>query len=179
MSSDKKLFAVSALFETPDEIMAAAAKVAERNYENWDVNTPYPVHGMDDAMKLPPTKLAWVTFAMSTFGACFAMFAMWWVMTQDYPLVIGGKPFFAFPDFVPVTFELSVLLTAFGMVGTFLVISDLKPYKLNPRMFDVRSTDDKHVMAIDIDTNKKVEDEIITILKDAGAIEVNKKVFED
>ena len=65
MSNDKKLFAISGLFDTPDAIMSAAAKVAERDYKDWDVNTPYPVHGMDDAMKLPPSKLAWVTFAFS------------------------------------------------------------------------------------------------------------------
>ena len=123
MSNEKKLFAVSGLFDTPDSIMAAADKVSQREYKHWDVNTPYPVHGMDDAMKLPPSKLAWVTLVFSAFGASFAMFFMWWVMEMDYPLNIGGKPFFSIPAFVPITFALGVLIsvttTVFSLIAFF------------------------------------------------------------
>jgi hypothetical protein len=81
------------------------------------------------------------------------------------------------PPFIPVTFELTVLLAALGMVGTFMVASDMKPYKW-PRTFDIRSTDDKHVMAIDLALNGKSKEEIARILKSAGASEVNEKNFE-
>ena len=87
-----------------------------------------------------------------------------------------AKNFASLPPFVPVTFEFTVLLAAFGMVGTFLVVSDLKPYKW-PRTFDIRSTDDKHVMAIDLATNKLSKDQISQILKENGAEEVNEKNF--
>jgi hypothetical protein len=71
-----------------------------------------------------------------------------------------------------------VLLAALGMVGTFMIVSDMKPYKW-PRQFDVRSTDDKHVMAIDLALNKgKGKEELTRLLKDAGAEEVNEKSFE-
>ena len=80
------------------------------------------------------------------------------------------------PPFIPVTFEFTVLLSAFGMVGTFFIVSDMKPYGW-PRQFDLRSTDDKHVMAIDLASNKLSKDEISRILKDNGASEINEKNF--
>ncbi|MFO0329852.1 MAG: DUF3341 domain-containing protein, partial [Bacteroidota bacterium] len=90
--------------------------------------------------------------------------------------IIGGKNHASLPPFVPVTFELTVLLAAFGMVGTFFIVSDMKPYKY-PRQFDLRSTDDKHVMAIDLANNKLSKDELASILKSNGASEVNEKNF--
>ncbi|WP_296623573.1 DUF3341 domain-containing protein, partial [Marivirga sp.] len=91
-------------------------------------------------------------------------------------MIIGGKDYIAIPSFVPVGFEVTVLLSALGMVGTFFVISNLKPYG-KPRIYDIRSTDDKHVMAIDLAKNKKSTDELSTILKDSGAVEINEKKF--
>jgi hypothetical protein len=77
---------------------------------------------------------------------------------------------------VPVGFEVTVLFAAFGMVGTFFVVSNLKPYG-KPKTFDIRSTDDKHVMAIDLARNKQSVDELSTLLKESGASEVNEKKF--
>jgi hypothetical protein len=94
----------------------------------------------------------------------------------DWPMIIGGKNFHNIPPFIPVTFEFTVLLSAFGMVGTFLIVSDMKPYKW-PRQYDNRSTDDKHVMAIDLGANKTGKEEIRKILKDNGASEVNEKSY--
>jgi len=93
-------------------------------------------------------------------------------------MIIGGKDNAAFPDFVPVSFEMTVLLAAFGMVGVFLITSNLKPWA-QPRIFDLRSTDDKHIMAIDIANNSSLDlDKITEILNESGATEVNKKSFE-
>jgi hypothetical protein len=103
----------------------------------------------------------------------------YWMLGVDWPMIIGGKDFTPLPDFIPVTFELTVLLAAFGMVGTFLVSSDLKPWK-NPKMLDLRITDDKHVMAIDLGKNKSIDAKIInSVLRDSGAVEVNDKEVED
>ena len=96
----------------------------------------------------------------------------------DWPMIIGGKNFWSIPPFIPVTFELTVLLSALGMVATFMIVSDMKPYKW-PRQFDLRSTNDKHIMAIDLSINSgKSKDELTRILKDAGAEEVNEKEFD-
>lgn len=110
MSNERKIFGISALFKTPDEIITAAKKVADSGFTKFDVNTPYPVHGMDRAMKMRPSKLGYVTLIFGLSGAAIALLFMYWTMSIDYPMVIGGKPFFALPAFIPVTFEVTVLL---------------------------------------------------------------------
>ena len=82
------------------------------------------------------------------------------------------------PVFIPVTFEMTVLLAAFGMVGTFLVVSDLKPWG-KPKTFDLRSTDDKHVMAIEIEKNSMSETQLKKLLESNGASETNTKLMEE
>lgn len=123
MKRSNKLFAISAIFNTPDEIIHAAKAITNLGYTSFDINTPYPVHGMDKAMKLKPSKLGYITLAFGLGGAAFALFFMWWTMSIDYPQIIGGKPAFALPAFIPVTFEVTVLLatlsTVIGML-TFL-----------------------------------------------------------
>ena len=89
----------------------------------------------------------------------------------DWPLNIGGKPNLALPSFVPVSFELTVLIASLGMVGTFFGVCGLGPSAIEP--LDVRSTDDKFIMAIE---NSNLDVEAVTsLLKANGAIEVNQK----
>ena len=98
------------------------------------------------------------------------------MMTVDWPMIIRGKDYVPFPSFIPVTFELTVLLASFGMVGTFLIISNLKPWG-KAKLLDIRITDDKHIVAVDLGSNKLTEDAIGKLLKDSGASEVNKKTL--
>ena len=124
--ADKKVFAASALFNTPDAIMAAAKRIASSGYTKWDVNTPYPVHGMDGAMDMKPSKLGFVTMFFGLAGIGIALLLMWWTLSVDYPLVIGGKPYFALPAFIPVTFEVTVLMaTVFTVVSMFAIFFGL------------------------------------------------------
>jgi len=130
MHNNKKLFGIAATFKTPNEIISAAKKVFSAGYNQFDVNTPYPVHGMDSAMKIKPSKLGFVTLVMGLNGAAVALLFMYWSMAVDYPLVIGGKPFFAFPALVPITFEVTVLLatlsTVIAMIALFFRLPDNK-----------------------------------------------------
>lgn len=119
----KKLYGYAALFKTPDEIISAAKKTAEAGYHKFDTHSPYPVHGMERAMKLKPSKLGFITLIFGLTGSFIALMFMYWTMSIDYPMIIGGKPFFALPAFVPVTFEVTVLLatlaTVVGMITFF------------------------------------------------------------
>jgi hypothetical protein len=130
MNNENKIYGITALFKSPDEIISAAAKVADAGYKNFDVNTPYPVHGMDKAMKLKPSRLGFVTLVFGLSGAALALIFMYWTMSVDYPMVIGGKPFFALPAFIPVTFEVTVLLatvmTVVLMLALFFRLPDNK-----------------------------------------------------
>jgi mono/diheme cytochrome c family protein len=116
---DNKLYGIAALFDTPDLIINAAHKTDSAGYKKFDVNTPYPVHGMDKAMGLKPSTVGYVTLFFGFSAAAFILFFMWWTLSRNYPMIIGGKPYFALPAFIPITFETTVLLAA---ISTFLGI---------------------------------------------------------
>jgi mono/diheme cytochrome c family protein len=116
------LYALAALFDTPDKILHAAGEIAEAGYTRYDVNTPYPVHGMDGAMRLRPSRMGYFALAFGLLGTISAVGLMSWVTLVDYPTVIGGKPFWSWPAFVPVAFELTVLLAAVLSVVAMIVI---------------------------------------------------------
>jgi hypothetical protein len=117
----KRIAGLLAEYGTPADIMHAAEKVRDAGYTKWDVHTPFPVHGMDGAMGLKPTPMGWISLSGGLTGGSLALLMQWWMNGFDYPLNIGGKPPFAPQAFVPVTFELTILLTAFatlfGMLG--------------------------------------------------------------
>jgi hypothetical protein len=176
MSADKHF--VVGIFDDEDVLLSGIKKVRNSGVKIQEVYSPFPVHGIDDALGLKKTRLPIAAFMFGLTGTSLALLMQIWMLGYDWPMIIGGKDFASLPPFIPVTFELTVLLSALGMVGTFMIVSDMKPYKW-PRQFDIRSTDDKHVMAIDIDVNAgKNKDELKRILKESGASEVNEKNFD-
>lgn len=166
------------VYDDDDVVLKAVKEVRAKGIQIEEVFTPFPIHHMEDALGYKRSRLPIIAFLFGLTGLTLALTMQISMMVIDWPLIIGGKPFFAFVDFVPVSFELMVLLAAFGMCGTFFVRSSLYPFK-TPRVFDVRSTDDKHIMAIDLDVNKLSQSEIAEILKASGAVEVNEKNFEE
>ncbi|SKC86312.1 DUF3341 domain-containing protein [Ohtaekwangia koreensis] len=176
MNADKNF--VVGVFDNEEVLLDGIGKVRTNGLKIHDVFSPFPVHGIDDALGLKKSRLPKAAFLFGLTGTSLALTMQIWMLGYDWPMIIGGKNYASLPPFIPVTFELTVLLSALGMVATFMIISDLKPYRW-PRQFDVRSTDDKHVMAIDLALNGgKSKEEISRILKDAGASEVNEKNFE-
>ena len=164
------------IFDDEDVLVHAVESIRDKGVKIKEVYSPFPVHGLDDALGYKRSRLPIAAFLFGMTGTSLALFTQIWMLGYDWPMIIGGKNFASIPPFIPVTFEFTVLLAAFGMVGTFLVVSDLKPYKW-PRQYDNRSTDDKHVMAIDLGANKISKDDIRRILKESGASEVNDKSF--
>ena len=110
--NNTKTVAVLGNFTDPNKIMEAAAKVHASGYTDFDIYTPYPVHGLDKAMGVKRTILPYISFGGGVFGLANAIFLISWTGAVDYKLNIGGKPFFAFQFSIPVMFELTVLLTA-------------------------------------------------------------------
>jgi hypothetical protein len=166
------------VYEDEDVLLHAIKDVRSNGIKIHEVYSPYPVHGIDDVLGYKRSKLPIAAFLFGMLGTSLALTMQFYMMRFDWPMIIGGKDFAAVPDFIPVTFEMTVLLAAFGMVGVFMISSNLKPWA-QPRIFDLRITDDKHVMAIDIANNTSMElEKIQEILKASGASEVNKKSFE-
>ncbi|TDI64192.1 MAG: DUF3341 domain-containing protein [Bacteroidetes bacterium] len=175
MERDKNF--VLAIFEDEDVLIDAVKQVRNDGVKIKEVYTPFPIHGLDTALGYKMSRLPIAAFLFGMTGTILALTMMYYMMGFDWPMNIGGKNFVALPPFIPVTFEVTVLLSALGMVATFLIVSDLKPYKI-PRMFDIRSTDDKLVMAIDLSENTKNKEEINQILQKSGASEINEKNYK-
>jgi hypothetical protein len=165
------------IYEDEDVLLSAVKKVRSGGVKIHEVFSPYPIHGLDTALGYKRTRLPIAAFMFGFLGTALALLMQSYMMAIDWPMIIGGKNY-ASVTWVPVTFELTVLLSALGMVGTFLVVSNMKPWG-KARIFDIRSTDDKHVMAIDLDENKASAAEITSILNENGASEVNPKQFDD
>ncbi|MFC3415597.1 DUF3341 domain-containing protein [Algoriphagus hitonicola] len=166
------------VYEDEDVLLHAVEQVRSSGVKIHEVFSPYPVHGLEHVLGYKRSRLPIAAFLFGLLGTSLALTMQFYMMKFDWPMIIGGKDFAAVPDFIPVTFEMTVLLAAFGMVGVFMISSNLKPWA-QPRIFDVRITDDKHVMAIDIANNNAMEvDKIKEILKSSGASEVNNKSFE-
>ncbi len=166
------------VFDDDDVLLNAIPKIRESGIKIEDVYTPFPVHGIEEKLGYKRSKMSVAAFCFGMCGTSFAIWMQTWMLGFDWPMIIGGKNFISAPPFVPVTFELTVLIGSLGMVGTFLVIAGLAPWA-KPRIFDLRSTDDKHVMAIDLAANSRSENEIQGMLQSNGASEVYRKDFED
>lgn len=176
MDADKNFLV--GVFDDEDVLLDGVTSIRKSGVKIHEVFSPYPVHGLDEVLGYKRSRLPVAAFLFGLTGTSLALFTQIWMLGYDWPMIIGGKNFASLPPFVPVTFEFTVLLSALGMVGTFLIVSDMKPYKW-PRQFDLRSTQDKHIMAIDLALNKgKSKAEITDILKAAGASEVKEKNFE-
>ncbi len=173
--ANKENFLVG-IFDDEDILIHAVEGIRDQGVKIKEVYSPFPVHGLDEVLGYRRSRLPIAAFLFGMTGTILALFTQIWMLGYDWPMIIGGKNYASIPPFIPVTFEFTVLLSAFGIVITFLIVSDLKPYKW-PRQYDLRSTDDKHVMAIDLGVNKISKDEIRRILKNSGASEVNEKSF--
>ncbi len=161
-------------FYTDDDVLLDAVKtVKDAHYHIEEVFTPFPVHGLDKAMGLAPTRLAITAFMYGIVGLVVATVMMNFIMIQDWPQDIGGKPSFTYiqnmPAFVPIMFELTVFFAAHLMVITFYMRSRLWPFKQaeNP---DVRTTDDHFLMEIPAGDDVEA---LQTLLKETGAVEIN------
>ncbi|MCU0448812.1 MAG: DUF3341 domain-containing protein [Bernardetiaceae bacterium] len=166
------------IFGDQDDLLHGVEHIRHAGVKIHEAYTPFPVHGLEHALGYTRSWMPRAAFVFGFLGICSAITMQTWMMGIDWPMIIGGKSYVAVPDFVPVSFEMTVLFAAFGMVGTFLVTNDLKPYGV-PRIFDIRSTDDKHVVAIDLANNTLSEEQIAQVLKEAHVEEYYRKDFTD
>ena len=143
-------------YETTADVMHAAEKVRDAGYEKWDVHTPFPVHGMDRAMGLRDSSVGWIVLVMGLTGCLSAFLLMWWTNGVDYPIVIGGKPGYSLPSMIPVMFELTILLSAFGAVFGMFGINQL-PKHHHPVFYSERferGSDDRFFISVEASDTK-------------------------
>jgi hypothetical protein len=140
-------------FDNPDGLVAAAEQVRKAGYTRWDVHTPFPVHGLDDAMGIRATRLPWIVLAAGLSGAGLAVLLQWWTNAVDYTFIISGKPYFSLPANIPVTFELTVLFAAVTAFVGMLALNGL-PQLYHPLFGNDRfrrATSDRFFVVIEAD----------------------------
>ena len=164
---------IHALYTDDDVLMSAVKAVKAEKHYIEEIYTPFPVHGLDKVMGLTPTRIAIAAFLYGCVGLAVATAMMNFIMIEDWPQNIGGKPSFSYienmPAFVPIMFELTVFFAAHLMVITFYLRSRMWPFKKaeNP---DPRTTDDHFLMEIPIQDNEK---QLKTLLTKTGAVELH------
>ena len=178
--TQNKLYGVLAEFKNPKELIDAARLVNQNGYRNYDTFSPYPIHGMDRAMSLKKSKLGWIVFSHGLLGFAGALAMIYWMMVVDYPLNISGKSLMNVPAWIPVTFELTVLLSAFGAVFGMFFLNGLP--KLNHPLFNSENfkkvTNDGFFVCIESEDPQFETEKVQKLLKDAGASSIE-EIYEE
>ncbi|MBU0676571.1 MAG: DUF3341 domain-containing protein [Verrucomicrobia bacterium] len=148
---EKKLYGLTAEFDSPEALIVAAEKIRDAGYRDIDAFTPFPVHGLTEAMGVKRSWLGWLVLLGGVLGGSGGLYLQYWINVIEFPVNIGGRPFFSWPAFVPVIFECTVLGAAlFAVFGMFGLNGLPRPH--HP-IFDAegfeRASDDRFFIAIE------------------------------
>lgn len=170
----KKTAGISGIFHDPDRVLEAAAEIRRAGYQRFDFHTPYPLHGLDKAMGIKRTVLPWIALAGGVAGLAVALHLQWWTGAVDYPLVVGGKPLFAFEPSIPIAFELTVLLTAIATVVGMFALNGLPQWfsKWQNDPHFLRTMDDAFVVTVDAEDPHYHAEQTRALLESLGASQV-------
>jgi mono/diheme cytochrome c family protein len=166
-----QLAAVIGEFETPEALIAAAEKVREAGYTRFDAHSPFPIHGIDDAIGIRPTVVPWLTLGGAFAGVITALVMQFVLNSVWYQFLISGKPIVSVPSMMPVTFELGVLFAAFATLGSMLALNGL-PFFSPPTVTSERfrrSTSDKFFITLDARDPRFSSAGANALLQSAGA----------
>lgn len=159
-----------AYFKSSAEVLSAA-KSAAAKFKDVEAFTPFPIHGMDEALGLKPSIVPWATFLGGLVGFCIAMHLQVWTSAFDWPINVGGKPMISGPAFIPILFELTVLIGGLSTAGFMLFLNGLPTMKPNP--FDPRITDDRFALYVPFAGQKASASEVESFLKGLSAEKVS------
>jgi hypothetical protein len=147
----KKPYGIIAAFDTTPALYRACEQVRDAGYRRWDALTPFPVHGLDAAMGIRRSKVPHISIIGGIIGFTVGMSFIWWSGAVEYPLVVGGKPYFSPMFAFPVSYELTILFTAFATIIGMLVMNGLPmhyhPVQKAPQF--VRALDDRFFIVIE------------------------------
>lgn len=163
-------YAVATTFDTTYELLGAIRSVRKKGYRKLEAFTPFPVHGIDEALGARRSKLGYVIGVGGIIGILTGLGLQWWTAAVDYPLIVGGKPYFAIEYAIPITFELMVLFASFAAVFGMLAFNGLP--RFNHPIFNyanyARVTDDGFVLVVERDGNHFEPIAIVELLNELG-----------
>jgi mono/diheme cytochrome c family protein len=174
------LFGVLAEYDTPGELIEAARKVRAAGYTEFDCYSPFPVHGIDEAMGIKRTILPIIIFAGGCAGTIGGLLLQWWCNAYNWPWNISGKPAWSIPANVPIGFETTILLAVFTSFFGMWIANKLPqvwhPFFRNERFNHV--TDDAFLIGIEARDRRFDGEATPKLLADAGAISVDLVHFD-
>lgn len=152
------------------ELVAAAKKSRDAGFSEMEAITPFPLHEIDEILSIPRSPLPYVTFVFGSLGCAFGIWFTWWTSAVDWPLNIGGKPFFSAPAFVPIWFELTILFAALSSVAGCFMLCGLP--KVDPPIIDKDLTSHKFALMISKKDPHYNPEKIERLFRELGAKEV-------
>ena len=166
-----KFYGLVAEFLDDQQLVKAGRAAREFGYTKLDAFSPFPVHGIDEALGIPRSKLGWIVAVAAAIGCGSAVLLIWYTGAVSYPLVVGGKPLFAFPPSIPIMFELTILLSAFATVLGMFHLNRLPTYYHPIFNFSKceRVTDDSFLLAIEATDPLFDPDQSALLMKSMGA----------
>ncbi len=167
-----KVSGLAGIWSDEAATIKAAIYVRKAGFRKFDAITPYPVHGMEEAIGIKRSWIPWITFFGGLTGLCAGFLLTWWTSAVDWPINIGGKPYFSLPAFIPVIFELTILFGALATIGSLLVACGLP--KVNPPVIDLDLTSHKFAVFIPETDYGYDENRVREIFNEVGAEEIKK-----
>jgi hypothetical protein len=170
----EKIHGMMAEFATPADLVHACEKIRDAGFSAWDSFSPFPVHGMEEAMGIKRTILPVLVFCGGMTGAGLGFLMQWWMQGVDYPMVTQGKPFWTWQAFVPITFELGILFAAFTSIIGMLALNGLPRWNhplLKKERF-LASSDDRFFISIDAGDKNFDPDKVRVLFEKAHATSI-------
>lgn len=166
---------VAGLWNDEHEFVEAARKTRASGFRKFEAISPFPLHGIDDAMGIPRSFIPWITFVAGLLGLSFGVWFTWWTSAVNWPVIVGGKPMWSLAAFIPVIFECTILFAALSSVGALIFICGLP--KFDPPVIDPALTSHKFGLFVPEDDIGFDSARIEKLFKELGASEVKRTEF--
>ena len=173
MDNNRMLLGV---YDSPDTTLDATENIIKNGYDVKDVYTPFAVHGLDRVMGVKRTRLSTAAFVFAMLGIASALTLMIYASYFDWQMNVGGKPSLHLPTYIPITFELGILFTAFGMTTCFFIVNKMF-WGRTTDVIDIRVTDNMFVIAVNIHVKTDLK-ALEQLFISSGAIEVKERINE-
>jgi hypothetical protein len=163
---------IAGIFTEESKVLAAANRVREKGFRKFDAISPYPIHGMEEALGFRRSFIPYITFVGGIVGGSLGLYFQYWTSTIDWAMNIAGKPFFSLPAYIPITFEMTILFAALSSVAILFVAANLP--KVDPPIIDPDLTSHKFAVYIPKDDVGYDEKSIEALFRELGAQEIKR-----
>lgn len=163
---------IAGIFDSEAAVLKAVRELRAQGFEKFDAISPFPVHGMEEAHGIKRSWIPYVTFVAGITGLTLGLLLTWWTSAVNWPINVGGKPMFSLPAFIPIMFELTILLAALCSVGALFYACGIPA--IDPPVIDPDLTSHRFAVFIPSDDKNYDEGKIEGMLRGLGAADVRK-----